>query len=87
MPQGGIITTGGGFSNIYTVPSWQSAQVTAYLDGVDGTSKAPVTGFGNGRGYPDVSLMALNYVIVANLSYSPVSGTSASTPVSERELH
>ena len=35
----------------------------------------------NGRGYPDISLLAQSYLIVANNSLFSISGTSASAPV------
>jgi len=31
---GGLITTGGGFSNMYSTPSWQEADVAAYFENV-----------------------------------------------------
>lgn len=33
-----------------------------------------------GRGYPDISITGLNYVVVTNMSFYALSGTSASTP-------
>lgn len=80
---GGVITTGGGFSQLYPRSSWQNDQVTVYLDGVAGTSESPSFGYNaQGRGYPDVSLMAFNYLVVTDNYWSFPSGTSASCPVS-----
>ena len=80
---GGVITTGGGFSVLYPRPSWQNEQVTAYLDGVAGTSENPPFGYNaQGRAYPDVSLLAVKYIVVSNEAYAVLYGTSASSPVS-----
>ena len=60
---GGIITIGGGFSNVWnrqgTAP-WQEASVAAYLKQSD---KTPPQGYFNstGRGYPDVSTYGSNF--------------------------
>jgi tripeptidyl-peptidase-1 len=86
-----VITSGGGFSSaqqtssqypynsylVNPVQYWQTSAVNAYL-----ASQAGVlaTGYGSGRGYPDVSMLGNNYFIVINGTYEPVSGTSASTP-------
>lgn len=76
----GGITTGGGFSNTYTQPSYQSAAVAKYLK--NGPNLPPSGKFnGAGRGYPDVGLMGHNYVIVVGGQSYEGSGTSASTPV------
>lgn len=78
----GIITTGGGFSALYGRPTWQADVVDTYLNDVRGTDKEPFAGFPvNGRGYPDISLLAHNYVITIGGNFTAVSGTSASSPV------
>ncbi len=77
----GLITSGGGFSTKSPVPIWQSGAVAGYHTLVKDTAIAPFAGFATGRGYPDVSLAANNYVIVESGHYSAVSGTSASAPV------
>ena len=74
-----IITTGGGFSNLFSRPSWQDAAVRKWLK----TSQVPPTSMFNttGRGYPDVSSLGNAYhVIIGGQDYQ-VSGTSASSPV------
>lgn len=40
----GVITTGGGFSDYYSLPSWQTNIVSSYFKKVDGTSKQPYQG-------------------------------------------
>lgn len=64
------------------MPSWQSTHVSAYLTRAAASSTTkPATGYKTGRGYPDVSLLADSYLIVANNTFYGVGGTSASAPV------
>jgi tripeptidyl-peptidase-1 len=79
--EGGVITTGGGFSTLFEQPSYQSSAVSGYFSGLS-TSEQPVDGYEvNNRGYPDVSMLGYNYeVVIAGKTYA-VSGTSASAPV------
>lgn len=75
---GGVITSGGGFSFDFPTPYWQIDAVSNYLD----NAPEAFDGFNrNGRGYPDLSAMAVNYLVVVGTKLQPVSGTSASTPV------
>lgn len=85
--------SGGGFSNIYPVPSYQSEAVTAYLtnsppqypsySGTDDQNIGANGGIWNsaGRGYPDVSAVGDNILIFNNLLPTIIGGTSASAPV------
>mmetsp|Transcript_14770 Transcript_14770/g.51438 ORF Transcript_14770/g.51438 Transcript_14770/m.51438 type:complete len:908 (-) Transcript_14770:855-3578(-) len=74
---GAGITTGGGFSDMNEVPSWQKADVDAYL----AHAKLPKLPFSrNGRGYPDVSVYGHSFIIALNGNLQPVDGTSASAP-------
>ena len=76
--KGGIITSGGGFSNIFPAFPQQKAAINQYLKSV---SPKPVLGYNSvGRGFPDVSLAGLNYVVVIGGSLYGVAGTSASAP-------
>jgi tripeptidyl-peptidase-1 len=76
---GGVITSGGGFSSIFSQPSYQSAHVSAYFDNVN---TQPVSGYNaNGRGYPDVAILGYNYVLAIGGQFTLESGTSASAPV------
>lgn len=74
----GLITTGGGFSNHYPRPFWQDSAVNNYL-----SANTPFLGFNSaGRGYPDVSLLGVNYAVASNLTIETgIYGTSASAPV------
>jgi tripeptidyl-peptidase-1 len=61
----GIITSGGGFSNLYDRPEYQNTAVQSYLSKVEGTTNQPVTGYNqSGRAYPDLALMGFNYIII-----------------------
>ncbi|KAG7402176.1 polynucleotide 3'-phosphatase [Phytophthora boehmeriae] len=80
VENGGIITSGGGFSNIYPIPEYQRTAVERYLK----TRNIPTRpGFFNasGRAYPDVAALGAGYLVYMNGRLSSVSGTSASTPV------
>ena len=79
--EGGVITTGGGFSTIFSQPSYQSSAVSGYFDSLS-KSEEPVSGYDAGnRGYPDVSMAGYNYEVVIGGSTFSLSGTSASSPV------
>ena len=79
--RGGGITTGGGFSKYNDATSYQTEAISQYFSRLS-SSETPVSGFHrNGRGYPDVSLLARNYVVVLNGEQILVGGTSASAPV------
>lgn len=75
----GLITSGGGFSGAFRRPSWQKEAVSAYLETA---GKKAVSGYNReGRGYPDVSALGHNYIILDGGDEIVVSGTSASSPV------
>ncbi|KAJ7731325.1 family S53 protease-like protein [Mycena maculata] len=77
-PEVAINFTGGGFSNVFPTPSYQTAQVAAFLE----TVPANFAGTFNkaGRGYPDVAVQGWNFEIVAGGEVGLVGGTSASSP-------
>lgn len=77
-------TTGGGFSNMSSnpTPPWQKEAVSNYLSG--GVLLPPNPGnFWNpsGRGYPDMSTVGHNLLVVLGGQVVHISGTSASGPV------
>jgi tripeptidyl-peptidase-1 len=79
--QGGVITTGGGFSTVFAAPSYQADAVKGYFAGLSSSQK-PASGYSTtGRGYPDVSMAALNYEVIIGGKPNMLSGTSASAPV------
>eukprot|EP00339_Tiarina_fusa_P001294 CAMPEP_0117035624 /NCGR_PEP_ID=MMETSP0472-20121206/25288_1 /TAXON_ID=693140 ORGANISM="Tiarina fusus, Strain LIS" /NCGR_SAMPLE_ID=MMETSP0472 /ASSEMBLY_ACC=CAM_ASM_000603 /LENGTH=526 /DNA_ID=CAMNT_0004745147 /DNA_START=206 /DNA_END=1786 /DNA_ORIENTATION=+ len=75
-----LITTGGGFSNVFGQPSYQTAAVNAWMS--SGALQPPAQYFNaSGRAYPDVAGLAHKYMIVENGEKFSVDGTSASCPV------
>eukprot|EP01034_Spumella_vulgaris_P031587 gene31587-39017_t len=78
---GGVVTSGGGFSTYFTALEWQTAAVDAYFAGLT-TAQTPVSGYNrNGRAYPDVSLIGVDYQVVIGGYMETIFGTSASAPV------
>jgi tripeptidyl-peptidase-1 len=63
---GGIITSGGGFSDVYPMPSYQYAAVRdGYLAGLSASDNAPAPGYSRtGRAYPDISALGYNYLLL-----------------------
>lgn len=79
---GGIVTSGGGFSNVYPQPSYQSESVSEFFKNSAWTNLPPSDEYNaKGRAYPDVSMLGFNYIIVDGQQLVAVSGTSASSPV------
>ena len=85
--------SGGGFSNYFDAPEWQTQAISAYFDEValnftgyenPGTNFSDV-GSGvyriSGRGYPDVSAIGENHVIYTEGGWTRVGGTSLSSPI------
>ncbi|GAB7357268.1 hypothetical protein MBLNU459_g8240t2 [Dothideomycetes sp. NU459] len=76
-----VIYSGGGFSNVFPLPSYQAAAVKNWFAkypppyGADRFNNSQVT-----RGFPDVSANGANYVIAIDGTFSLVYGTSASSP-------
>jgi len=73
--------SGGGFSDYFSMPAYQTEAVSGYMK--DAKDTLPDTTYYNitGRAYPDVSALATGFVIVVNrLPFPGVAGTSCSTP-------
>ncbi|KAJ6482695.1 subtilisin-like protein [Mycena sanguinolenta] len=68
----------GGFSNVFPMPSYQSAQVAPYLE----TLPTDFPGIFNasGRGFPDVAFQGDSFAIVTQTVVDSISGTSCSSP-------
>lgn len=76
-----VIYSGGGFSNVFAMPSYQSSAVKSYF--ANHKPSYTATQYNNSqtvRGYPDVSANGANYVVAVDGSLSLVYGTSASSP-------
>ncbi|PIL25326.1 hypothetical protein GSI_13215 [Ganoderma sinense ZZ0214-1] len=69
----------GGFSNIFSRPSYQDTAVNAFLHR-QGNLNAGLFNI-SGRAYPDVATQGMNFNIrVGGLTYNDFNGTSASSP-------
>ncbi|KAF5328534.1 hypothetical protein D9758_017940, partial [Tetrapyrgos nigripes] len=71
----------GGFSNVFSQPSFQQPFVSAYLEstGVEDTYAGRFNA--SGRGFPDVSTQANHIQIVVGGNFTEIWGTSASGPI------
>jgi len=75
---GGVITSGGGFSTLFPTPAWQQEVITEYLS----YNSPKQSGYNmHGRGYPDIALLGYNYQIVVNDYVFGVYGSSCGAPV------
>jgi len=70
--------SGGGFSKIFTEPSFQTSAVSQFLSE---ETDMPTCSYGKGgRGTPDVAALGEGFQVIMNGSPESVGGTSASTP-------
>jgi tripeptidyl-peptidase-1 len=77
-----VITSGGGFSNVFTVPNYQSAAMTNFFNlYTPSYNSSQYNNSQNVRGYPDISANGANYVVVIAKQFYLVYGTSCSSPV------
>ncbi|KAM7214448.1 Peptidase S8/S53 domain containing protein [Rhypophila decipiens] len=77
------VTSAGGFSNVFGRPSFQALATPKYLAEQPGVRSLSEAGRFSllGRGLPDVSAMARNYLVALHGSFHAVGGTSAAAPV------
>lgn len=77
-----VIYSGGGFSNTFSLPSYQSSAVSNYYNKyAPSYTSAQCNNSRATRGFPDVSANGANYIISVQGQYISVFGTSASAPV------
>jgi tripeptidyl-peptidase I len=69
----------GGFSNVYSIPSYQKSAVSHYFSIAKNLPPANVYNH-TSRGFPDVSAFGVNFQIVCSGSTFAVDGTSCSCP-------
>jgi len=75
-----LITSGGGFADYITRPTWQSSVVDTYLK--SGVALPPAKYYNStNRAWPDVAALGHNYLIYISSRWEIVDGTSCSTPV------
>ncbi|CAH7671953.1 peptidase S8/S53 domain-containing protein [Phakopsora pachyrhizi] len=70
--------SGGGFSEYFHRPDYQSKDVTKYIEKLNGTFEGYFSP--NGRAYPDVSAQGAKYIVAYQKNFLLVGGTSASAP-------
>ncbi|KAI0741645.1 peptidase S8/S53 domain-containing protein [Daedaleopsis nitida] len=77
-PEVAVSFSGGGFSNYFARPSFQSTAVTTFLNKLGNTN----AGLFNttGRAYPDVAAQGQGFQVVIGGRVGSVGGTSASSP-------
>ncbi|KAJ7465224.1 family S53 protease-like protein [Mycena latifolia] len=68
----------GGFSRVFTQPSYQTTAVKTYLTALGTTNSGKFTP--TGRAFPDVSTQGVDFDIVSGGTLEGVSGTSCSSP-------
>jgi tripeptidyl-peptidase-1 len=76
-----VIYSGGGFSNVLPLPSYQASAVASYYSAY----KPPYSSTQNNnsqavRGYPDVAANSTNYVVGLDGQLQLLYGTSCSSP-------
>ncbi|OJJ42265.1 hypothetical protein ASPZODRAFT_77390 [Penicilliopsis zonata CBS 506.65] len=84
-----VLSSGGGFSNIYPMPDYQAQAVNMYLQhyppsfSSHGNSETVAEALFNrsGRAYPDVAAVGDNLAVVYRGLVGSTGGTSASTPI------
>ncbi|KAJ6586025.1 family S53 protease-like protein [Mycena capillaripes] len=77
-PETAVNFTGGGFSNYFPSPSYQSDAVAGFFGQLSTDFQGSFNSYG--RGYPDVSVQGVHFAIVLGGNVTVESGTSASTP-------
>lgn len=79
--EGQNITTGGGFSNYYLKPEFQVNAISDYFSQISPAQSSYAQYNPKFRGYPDVSLIAADYLVVIGGEYYLLSGTGAAASV------
>ncbi|KAH9846221.1 subtilisin-like protein [Lenzites betulinus] len=77
-----VIFSGGGFSNVFAMPSYQEKAVSNYLTKFPPPYAAGIYNTSGSRAYPDISANGANYAVAVQGEFFLVYGTSASSPVS-----
>ncbi|KAG9246746.1 peptidase S8/S53 domain-containing protein [Calycina marina] len=76
-----VIYSGGGFSNVFSIPSYQASAVATYFsDYKPSYTATQYNNSGTTRGFPDVSANGANYVVAVDETLQLIYGTSASAP-------
>lgn len=75
---GALITSGGGFSVLFSRPAYQDTAVAAYLQATERLAPFFNT---HGRAYPDITGLGHAFPVVENSKMYPTDGTSVSAPL------
>ncbi|CEG50225.1 tripeptidyl-peptidase 1 [Plasmopara halstedii] len=75
-----LITSGGGFSDLFDMPVYQHKAVTSYLTLANSTGLSPFFRI-TGRALPDVAAVGHAFPVVINGKVNAMDGTSVSAPV------
>jgi len=74
--------SGGGFSWVASMPTWQRTAVQKFLNSSQ-AKQTPASYYNaQGRAFPDMAAMGSNVLIWMGGTFSPVGGTSCSSPIS-----
>ncbi|KAG6845024.1 hypothetical protein H0H87_001545 [Tephrocybe sp. NHM501043] len=84
-PEVAVSFSGGGFSRYFAQPSFQASAVSTFLSSLGTTYSGLYNA--TGRAYPDVAAQGNGFRVIIGGSINSVGGTSASSPVSLRDLH
>jgi tripeptidyl-peptidase I len=77
-----VIFSGGGFSDVFPIPSYQESTVSEYFSHhLPPYTSAQYNNSQKARGFPDVSANGAWYVIAIDGEFEAVFGTSCSSPV------
>ena len=68
----------GGFSNVFTAPSFQASAVSAYISSLGSTYQGLYNA--SGRGFPDVSTQGTHFAMLFDGGLITEEGTSCSSP-------
>ncbi|KAF8576276.1 subtilisin-like protein [Ramaria rubella] len=77
-PEQAVSFSGGGFSDIFSRPSYQTTTVERFLKSVGSTNEGLFNV--SGRGYPDVAAQAEGFQVVIGGQVDSIGGTSAASP-------
>jgi len=76
-----VIFSGGGFSNVFDMPSYQKTAVKSYFTNhLPSYTSDQYNNSQTTRGYPDISANGANYVVAIDGDFTLIYGTSASCP-------
>jgi tripeptidyl-peptidase I len=76
-----ILSSGGGFSNVFAAPGHQKGAISQYHHEAAGLFRNTSHKFNiQGRGIPDISLLGKSYLAAINRVFQTIHGTSAAAP-------